>query len=169
MIFRSPYQEIELPHTPLTPFVLARASERGDKPALIGAVSGRTITCRQLEEAVRRVAAGLAARGFRKGDVFAIYSPNLPEYAVAFHAASLAGGTLTTLNPLYTAEEAAHQLRDARAKYLLTVPALFDKAKEAATHAGVEEIFVFGECEGATPFSALYADETTTAAREVNL
>jgi acyl-CoA synthetase (AMP-forming)/AMP-acid ligase II len=159
MIFRSPYQEITLPPTPLTPFVLARARERGDRPALIDAASGRTITYRQLEESVRRVAAGLVARGLRKGDVFAIYSPNLPEYAVAFHAVSLAGGTLTTLNPLYTAEEAAHQLADARAKYLLTTPALLDRAREAAAHASVEEIFVFGECDGATPFAALYAGQ----------
>ncbi|HEX8633942.1 MAG TPA: AMP-binding protein [Pyrinomonadaceae bacterium] len=159
MIFRSPYPPIELPPTPLTPFVLARARERGDKPALIDAVSGRAITYRQLDEAVRRVAAGLAARGFGKGDVFAIYSPNLPEYAVAFHAVSLVGGTLTTLNPLYTTEEAAHQLKDARAKYLLTAPALLDKAQEAAAQAGVEEVFVFGECEGATPFAALSANE----------
>jgi acyl-CoA synthetase (AMP-forming)/AMP-acid ligase II len=159
MIIRSPYPEIELPHTPLTPFVLARARERGDKPALIDAESGRTITYRQLDEAVRRVAAGLVARGFRQGDVFAIYSPNIPEYAVAFHAASLAGGTLTTLNPVYTVEEAAHQLKDARAKYLLTVPALLERAKQAAAHAGVEEVFVFGDCAGATPFAALYAND----------
>ncbi|MDQ1610847.1 MAG: hypothetical protein QOG00_778 [Pyrinomonadaceae bacterium] len=159
MIFRSPYPEIALPPTPLTPFVLARARERGDKPALIDATSGRTITYRQLDEAVRRVAAGLTARGFRKGDVFAIYSPNLPEYAVAFHAVSLIGGTLTTLNPVYTVDEAAHQLKDARARYLLTVPALLDKARAAAEHAGVEEVFVFGECDGATPFAALYAVE----------
>ncbi|MDX6271832.1 MAG: hypothetical protein QOD28_3055, partial [Acidobacteriota bacterium] len=159
MIFRSPYPEIALPPTPLTPFVLGRARERGDKPALIDATSGRTITYRQLDEAVRRVAAGLTARGFRKGDVFAIYSPNLPEYAVAFHAVSLIGGTLTTLNPVYTVDEAAHQLKDARARYLLTVPALLDKAHAAAVHAGVEEVFVFGECDGATPFAALYAVE----------
>jgi acyl-CoA synthetase (AMP-forming)/AMP-acid ligase II len=159
MIFRSPYPRIEIPPTPLTPFVLARARERGDKPALIDAVTGRTITYRQLDEAVRRVAAGLVARGLRKGDVFAIYSPNVPEYVIAFHAVSLVGGTLTTLNPLYTVDEAAHQLTDARAKYLLTVPALFDKAREAAAHAGVAEVFVFGECEGATPFAALYASE----------
>jgi acyl-CoA synthetase (AMP-forming)/AMP-acid ligase II len=160
MIFRSPYPDIDLPSTPLTPFVLARARERGDKPALIDAVTGRVLTYRQLDEAVRRVAAGLAARGFGKGDVFAIYSPNTPEYAVAFHGVSLVGGTLTTLNPVYTVEEAAHQLKDARAKYLLTAPALLDKAKEAAAHAGgIEEIFVFGECDGATPFAALYADE----------
>ena len=48
---------------------------------------------------------GLAARGFRKGDVFAIYSPNVPEYAVAFHAVSLLGGINTTINPLYTVTE----------------------------------------------------------------
>jgi acyl-CoA synthetase (AMP-forming)/AMP-acid ligase II len=159
MIFRSLYPKIELPPMPLTPFVLARARERGDKPALVDAVSGRAITYRQLDEAVRRVAAGLVARGFSKGDVFAIYSPNTPEYAIAFHAVSLVGGTLTTLNPLYTPEEAAHQLSDARAKYLLTVPALFDKAREAAAHGGVEELFVFGECEGATAFDALYATD----------
>jgi acyl-CoA synthetase (AMP-forming)/AMP-acid ligase II len=159
MIFRSPYPELELPRVALTPFVLSGARARGDKPALIDAVSGRTITYGQLFESVQRVAAGLSARGFRKGDVFAIYSPNTPEYAVAFHAVSLIGGTLTTLNPLYTADEAAHQLRDAGARYLLTVPALLDKATEAASHAHIEEIFVFGEAAGATPFVALYERE----------
>ena len=156
MIFRSPYPAIALPGVPLTPFVLAGARARGDKHALIDAASGRAITYRQLYDSVQAVAASLAARGLRKGDVFAIYSPNVPEYAVAFHAVSLIGGTLTTLNPLYTVAEVAHQLEDARAKYLLTVPALLDKAKEAAVAAAhVEEIFVFGEAKGATPFAAL--------------
>jgi acyl-CoA synthetase (AMP-forming)/AMP-acid ligase II len=159
MIFRSPYPELELPNVALTPFVLSGARARGDKPALIDAVSGRTITYAQLFESVQSVAAGLSARGFRKGDVFAIYSPNIPEYAVAFHAVSLIGGTLTTLNPVYTADEAAHQLKDARARYLLTTPALLDKATEAASHAHIEEIFVFGEAAGATPFHALYAND----------
>ncbi|HYO99040.1 MAG TPA: 4-coumarate--CoA ligase family protein [Pyrinomonadaceae bacterium] len=156
MIFRSPYPAIEMPGVPLTPFVLEGARRRGDKPALIDAASGRTITYRQLFDSVQAVAASLAARGLRKGDVFAIYSPNVPEYAVAFHAVSLIGGTLTTLNPLYTVEEAAHQLKDAHARYLLTTPALLDKAREAAAHANIEEIFVFGEAAGATPFAALY-------------
>jgi len=160
VIFRSPYPALEMPAVPLTPFVLAGAHARGDKPALIDAASGRTITYRQLYDSVQAVAASLAARGLRKGDVFAIYSPNVPEYAVAFHAVSLIGGTLTTLNPVYTVAEVAHQLEDARAKYLLTVPALLDKAREAAAHAPhVEEIFVFGEAEGATPFATLYETE----------
>ena len=33
-----------------------------------------------------------------------------------------------------------------------------DKAREAATESGVEEVYVFGEAEGATPFSSLLVD-----------
>ena|SRR5437773_1198443 len=58
-------------------------------------------------------ATGLARLGFRRGDVLAIYSPNLPEYAVCFNAVASLGGASTTINPLYTADEAAKQLADA--------------------------------------------------------
>src|SRR6185312_16417965 len=85
MIFRSPYPDVTIPSIPLTRFVLEQAIARGDKPALIDGPSGRTITYAQLAAAIPRVAASLARRGLRKGDVCAIYSPNLPEYAVAFH------------------------------------------------------------------------------------
>jgi acyl-CoA synthetase (AMP-forming)/AMP-acid ligase II len=155
MIFRSPYEDITIPETPLTPFVLQRAQALADKPALINAPDGRAITHGQLVEFVRRVASSLASRGFQKGDVFAIFSPNLPEYAVAFHGVSLLGGIITPINPLYTDEEVAFQLKDAGAKYLVTVPQLCEKAFEAARQSNVEEVFVFGEAEGATPFASL--------------
>ena len=41
----------------------------------------------------------MAERGFGKGDVLAVYMPNLPEYAVAFHGAASAGGMCMTVNP----------------------------------------------------------------------
>ena len=106
---------------------------------------------------MQQTATGLAARGFRKGDVFAIFSPNLPEYAIAFLGVSTAGGVNTTINPLYTAEELHRQLVDSGAKLLVSVPAFLDKMLEAVKGAAVEEIFVFGEAEGATPFAALAA------------
>lgn len=155
MIYRSPYPEVRVPEVPLPRFLLERLQAFGDKPALIDGPSGRTLTYAQLAEAIRRAAAALHARGLRKGDVFALYSPNLPEYAVAFHAVALAGGVNTTLNPLYTVDELTFQLTDARARYLLTVPPLLETARAAAARAQVEEIFVFGEAEGATPFAAL--------------
>ena len=104
---------------------------------------------------MRAAAAGLADRGFGKSDVFAHYAPNLPEYAVAFHAVATAGGVNTTANPLLTAGELAAQLSDCGARLLVTVPPLLEKATAAAERAGVEEIFVYGEAAGATPFESL--------------
>jgi acyl-CoA synthetase (AMP-forming)/AMP-acid ligase II len=158
VVFRSPFPEVTVPDVTVTSFVLRRVRELGDKPALVDGPSGRALTYRQLADAVRRAAAGLARRGLRKGDVFAIYSPNLPEYAVAFHAVASIGGVNTTVNPLYTADELAYQLGDAGARYLVTVPQCLDKALEATTRSGVQEVFVFGEAEGATPFASLLED-----------
>src|SRR5262245_11182161 len=155
MIFRSPHPDVTIPEVPLTSFVLHRAQQLGDKPALIDGPSGRTITYAQLAGAIRLAAAGLARRGFQKGDAFAIFSPNIPEYVVAFHAVASLGGINTTINPRYTAGELANQIRDARAKYLLTIPQFLDKAREAIVESSVQEIFVFGEAEGATPFAEL--------------
>lgn len=155
MIYESSYPEVDIPIIGLTPYFLERIKPYGDKAALIDASSGRTITFNQLAGAIKLVAASLHQKGFKKGDVFAIYSPNVPEYTIAFHAVSILGGIVTTANPLYTAGELAHQLNDANAKYLLTIPMFLDKAKEAANNANIEEIFVFGEAEGATSFATL--------------
>jgi acyl-CoA synthetase (AMP-forming)/AMP-acid ligase II len=155
MIFRSPYPDVEIPEVPLTEYVFENVGEFGDKPALIEGLTGRSMTYAQLHASIRRAAAGLARRGLKKGEVLAILSPNVPEYIVAFHAVASLGAVATTVNPLYTVEEVGKQLKDARARYLVTVPQLLEKAREAADGAGVEEVFVFGEAEGATPFASL--------------
>ncbi|MDX1522701.1 MAG: AMP-binding protein, partial [Anaerolineae bacterium] len=169
MIFTSPYQSVDIPaDVTLTDFVFARVQEFADKPAIIDGPSGRKLTYGQLYGAIRGAAAGLAQRGFSKGDVFAIYLPNLPEYAVAFHAVAMLGGVNTTINPLYTADELAKQLNDSQAKYLLTIPMFMDKAQEAVAKSGVEEIFVLGEAEGATPFASLIQPGGDVPAVEIN-
>jgi len=157
MIWRGPYPDVTIPDMSLSEFVLARAEQHGDKPALIDGPSGRVITHRQVAEGVRRVAAALSERGMRRGDVLAMYSPNLPEYAIALHAVSTIGGISTTVNPLLTARELAGQLEDSNARYLLTVPPLLDRAREAAARGGIEEIIVLGEASGTTSFSSLLA------------
>jgi acyl-CoA synthetase (AMP-forming)/AMP-acid ligase II len=154
-MIRSALPDVDVPDVSLTDFVLARAGELGDKPALIDGTDGRTVTYAQLAESVRAMSAGLADRGFGKGDTFAHFAPNLPEYAIAFHGVAAVGGVNTTANPLLTAEELTVQLRDCDARMLVTVPALLDKAAEAAEQAGVDEVFVYGEAENAKPFASL--------------
>ncbi len=155
MIFRSTFPDVTIPELTFTDFILQNAAERASQPALVDGPSGRTITYAQLVEFVRRVGANLAARGFQKGDVFAILLPNLPEYAVAFHGVASIGGILTTINPLYTTEEINFQLKDTGAKYLLTLPMFLEKAVEGAKDTSVAEMYVLGEAPGATPFTAL--------------
>ncbi|MGH7340088.1 MAG: AMP-binding protein, partial [Candidatus Rokuibacteriota bacterium] len=157
MIFKSAWPDVEVPEVPVTEFVLRHAERLRDRPAIVDGPTGRVLTFGGLADQVKRVATALGRMGFRKGDVFAIYSPNVPEYAVIFLAVASLGGVNTTANPLYTAGELAKQLQDSRARFLITSGPFLDKAREAAAQAGVEAIFVFGEAEGARPFAELLA------------
>src|SRR4029453_15135822 len=128
MIFRGPYPDVTIPEVSLTDFIFNSTKEIKNKTALIDGPTGRSLTYGEFEDAVRRVAASLSQRGFRKGDVFGIFTTNCPEYAIAFHAVAMLGGINTTVNPLYTAEEAAFQLKNAGAKLLVTAPPFVETA-----------------------------------------
>ena len=155
MIFKSPHPHVVVPDVPLHELVLRGAAARGDKPALIDAASGRTLGYAALAAGVSRVAAGLAARGFRPGDVLGLFMPNAPEFPLAFHGTLAAGGVVTTINSLSTVQDAVFQLRDAHARFLVTVPPFMDRAGPVARQLGIEEVFVIGGAPGATPFAAL--------------
>ena len=156
MVFASPLPDVEIPDVALTPYVLARAAELGDKPALIDGASGRTITYAGLDAAVRSLAGGLVARGFAKGETVALLSPNIPEFAIIFHGVAMAGGIITTINPTYTQAEIHKQLMDSGATILVTIPMFVEVATAAAVDTAVTGIFVLGEAEGATPITALF-------------
>ena len=155
MIFRGPYPDVTIPEVSITDFILPTTREFKDKAALIDGPTGRCLTYSQFEDAVRRTAASLMKKGFKKGDVFGIFSTNCPEYGVAFHAVAMLGGISTLVNPLYTAEE-------------VTSPQFVDKAREAADLSKVEELFVFGEAEGATPFDSLLQSDGDVPRVEIN-
>jgi acyl-CoA synthetase (AMP-forming)/AMP-acid ligase II len=168
MIFRGPYPDVAIPEVSLTQFIFESIEHFKDKPAIINGLSGEALTYGEFTNKVRRVASSLAQKGFKKGDVLAIFSPNCPDYAVAFHAAAMLGGITTPLNPLYTAEEATFQLKDAGAKLLVTAPIILEKAAEAATAANIEELFVFGEAEGAKPFASLLDSDGQAPSVEID-
>ncbi len=161
LIHRSPFPDVEIPDTTLTPFVLERVGELPDKPALIDGPTGRTITYAQLATAIASLSGGLGAAGFGRGEVVALMAPNLPEYAIVFHGVASAGGVVSTINPTYTDREVHHQLVDSGARLMVTIPPFLDTARTAATGTKVEEIYLIGEAEGATPVTALFGRPTT--------
>src|SRR5271157_4683323 len=80
----------------------------------------RRLTYGAYAELVERVARNLVASGVRPGEVIGIYLPNCWEFAVAFHAATLAGAIPTALNPTYREREVHYQLETADAVALIT-------------------------------------------------
>ncbi|AXK32275.1 4-coumarate--CoA ligase family protein [Streptomyces armeniacus] len=150
MVFHSEYADVPLVDQPIHEAVLARSTaEHGDRTALIDAVDGTSLSYAQLDAFTRRLAAGLADAGVRKGDVLALHSPNSLAYPAVFYAASMAGAAVTPVHPLCTADEFARQLQDSGARWIVTVAGLLDTARTAAERTGgVSEIFVCDEAEG---------------------
>jgi acyl-CoA synthetase (AMP-forming)/AMP-acid ligase II len=138
MTIQNPCTPAPLSGLRLTEFVLARAAERGGKPAIIDGTTGRALSYAGLKAAVDSRAAELAWRGVTRGDVLALAGPTCPGYAVIFHAAALAGAVVSTINPLAPAGEIARQLRHSRARWLAATPELMrEKGCQAAAMAGL--------------------------------
>ena len=171
MIFKSPHPDIDIPdNISLPQYIFGDLGAFADKPAIVDGLSGHSLTYGQLYQGIVSFARGLKHKGFGKGDVFAIYCPNSPEYAIAFYGVAMLGGINTTINPLYTVDELTRQLNDASAKYLLTVQLFVEKARQAASKSGIEEVFVLGEAEaeGITSFNSLLHNEGEFPAAKIN-
>jgi long-chain acyl-CoA synthetase len=76
---------------------------------------GKTISFGELDRMSRDFAAWLQAQGLPKGGRVAIMMPNCLQYPVAMFGALRAGYIVVNVNPLYTARELEHQLRDSGA------------------------------------------------------
>ncbi|WP_448642003.1 AMP-binding protein [Geodermatophilus sp. URMC 63] len=148
MALASRYPDIEIPDLSVPEFVLAGGASRPDAPALVDGLTGDSISHGQLATYVDRVAAALAARGLRKGDVVAVLCPNTMWYPVVFHGIARAGCVMSPINSLYTAHEVAFQLKDSGAKVLITVSPFLDRALEAVEQSPVDEVVVMDGAEG---------------------
>ena len=167
MIFRSPHPPVTIPNVSLADLILTRAAGFGDKPALIDGLTGRSYTFTEFVASVRRIAAGLAELGFKKGDVLALMCPNCPEYGMVFLATALLGGINTTLSPISTSMELDSQSSDAGARYLFTTPEVLARTASSATRKW-EQTIVLGDVSGTTPFEALLESKTEAPLTPIN-
>ena len=76
----------------------------------------RWMTYRQLDELSAALGAWLQAQGLEPGARVAIMLPNIPQFAVTMAGVLRAGYTCVNVNPLYTARELEHQLKDSGAR-----------------------------------------------------
>ena len=100
--------------------VLASCRTHPEKTALVDTSCGRRLSYAEYGETVEALARGLVAAGLKPGEVVAIFLCNSWEFCAAYHAATLAGGIPTLLNPTYREREVRHQLGNSGAALLIT-------------------------------------------------
>ena len=99
------------------------------KTALIDSSCNRSFTYAEYGEHVESLARGFVAAGLQPGEVIAIFLPNSWEFAITYHAATLAGGIPTLLNPAYREREIRYQLENSGATFLITDGTLLEGVK----------------------------------------
>jgi long-chain acyl-CoA synthetase len=80
---------------------------------------GKDLTYAQTDNLSQAFGAYLQGLGLARGDRVAVMMPNVPQYPVVVAAVLRAGLVLVNVNPLYTARELEHQLKDSGAKAIV--------------------------------------------------
>ncbi len=159
MIYRSSYPSVDIPDISLTELLFRACDRWADRPALIDALTGRTLTFGQLRHTIECVAAGFARKGVRQRDVVAFYAVNSIEFAVAFHAIASLGAISAPVNPTFNAQELRAQLLRDKPSFLLADEALVGNVAEATQLRPIETIFVIGNDARYVPFDSLLNTE----------
>src|SRR6266850_1516035 len=88
-----------------------------DRPAFTS--MGKTLRFSELDALARNFGAWLQSKGLAKGARVAIMMPNCLQYPIAMFGTLRAGGVVVNVNPLYTARELEHQVKDAGAEVIV--------------------------------------------------
>ncbi|WP_309085312.1 long-chain-fatty-acid--CoA ligase [Chelativorans sp.] len=116
-------------HSSLAHMMLEACRNYADRPAFTS--MGKTISFAEFEKASRDFGAFLQSLGLTKGARVAIMMPNVLQYPIAMMAALRAGYVVVNVNPLYTARELEHQLKDSGAEAIIILEN-FAKTLQAA-------------------------------------
>jgi long-chain acyl-CoA synthetase len=102
---------------------------------------GVSITYRELDQLSRDFGAYLQkVAGLKKGDRLAIMLPNLLQYPIALFGAQRAGIVVVNTNPLYTARELEHQLKDSGATAIVVLENFAHTLEEVLPRTSVKTV-----------------------------
>ncbi|PKS06423.1 hypothetical protein jhhlp_007171 [Lomentospora prolificans] len=142
MPLTSPYPEVPLPRSDLWSFLFERddLAFGPDHVLLVDGETQRSYNFGQIKTLSAEFGKGLKSQwNWQKGDVLALYTPNSIDTPIVMLGTLWAGGIICPANPLYTAGELTHQLKDAKASAIATQLPMLPIAREAAANAGIPE------------------------------
>jgi long-chain acyl-CoA synthetase len=109
-------------------------------PRVAYSFMGKDFTFSHIDQASQDMAAYLQSLGLQPGDRVAVMMPNVPQYPVAVAGILRAGMVVVNVNPLYTARELSHQLRDSGAKAIVIIENFAATLEACIEETGVEHV-----------------------------
>jgi len=103
---------------------------------------GRTLTFGDLDRLSRDFGAWLQAKGLAKGVRVAVMMPNCLQYPVCVFGILRAGCVVVNVNPLYTARELEHQLKDSGAEAIVILENFAHVLQEVVAKTAVKHVVV---------------------------
>ncbi|WP_407062194.1 long-chain-fatty-acid--CoA ligase [Caldimonas mangrovi] len=98
------------------------------------------ITFRDIDEMSGALGAWLQQQGLQRGARVALMMPNVLQYPVAIAAVLRAGFTVVNVNPLYTARELEHQLKDSGAEAIIILENFATTLQEVISRTPVKHV-----------------------------
>ncbi|WP_236700539.1 AMP-binding protein [Allosalinactinospora lopnorensis] len=138
------------------------AAHRPDRPAVV--FLDGTISYRELDDLVRRLAGWLESAGVRPGDRVGVHLPNCPQFIVAMLAVLRLGAVHVPVNPMFQSAELAHELNDSEAEVVVTLDSLLPVLQAVRGDSAVREVLVTTATEMAGGESAVPADIASDSA-----
>lgn len=138
------FGEASVGHRHLAEILPDAASLFGERPAVSTQLPNGacvTLNFNEIEALTADFAVWLREiAGVQAGDTVALMSPNCCDFLVAAFGIFTAGCVCTNVNPLYTAPEVEHQLKDSGAKVLVIADLFGDKAETVVNNTSVEHV-----------------------------
>eukprot|EP01102_Stenamoeba_stenopodia_P019286 TRINITY_DN7247_c0_g1_i1.p1 TRINITY_DN7247_c0_g1~~TRINITY_DN7247_c0_g1_i1.p1 ORF type:complete len:581 (-),score=97.94 TRINITY_DN7247_c0_g1_i1:107-1849(-) len=146
-VYTSPWPDLNIPEVSVSSLLLNTIERYGNKAAVTEALTGESYSYNDIRQLSHNFAANLHHRGFKKGDVFALFAHNSKEWPVAFHGISSLGAIVSPAGPQHSAEELAEQLVDSGSRSIVSSADLLPTALRAAQIANIDQdkIYVIGE------------------------
>lgn len=137
---------------PISMVELFEASAAAHPHAPLLDFMGRKYRYAETLDGANRVACGLQALGYGRGDRIGLFLPNLPHYVAAYYGILRLGATVVNFSPLYSVEELSAQVADSGTRLLFTLSAsaLLPTALEVLEASALERLVV-GSVAGALP------------------
>lgn len=101
---------------------------------------GKELSFAEVDAQSKAFAAYLQGLGLQRGDRVALMMPNIPQYPVAVAAVLRAGYVVVNVNPLYTARELEHQLKDSGAKAIVIIENFAKTLQDGMHGSAIEHI-----------------------------